>query len=330
MKLVIAFCMCALVATSATAGDWPIQTDGTLLVMNKRGDTVTLLGLGTGKTLATLPTGTEPHEGAASADGRTVVIANTDYQSDSGHTLTVIDIPTRKVRHTIDLGLANPHGIMYMPDDRRVIVTVEGDQAIALVDVDKGRVDRVIPTNGYPCHMVVPSPDGKRAYATSIARGALVVLDLEKGDMVDAIHTGGGAEGFDVSPDGREIWVGNRAEDNVSVVDAASLEIVETLPSEGFPIRLKFALGGEVALVSNATAGLVRVFDTKTRAERGSIAMPEGSAPIGILVAPDGRHAFVANTRANSVAVIDVRAMKRVALLEAGNTPDGMAWVKSN
>ena len=70
----------------------------------------------------------------------------------------------------------------------------------------------------------------------------------------------------------------------------------------------------------------MRVFDAKSREEVGQIAMPEGSAPIGILVAPDQRHAFVANTRANSVALIDTEKMTLVTTLAAGNTPDGMAW----
>lgn len=311
----------------ALGADWPIAVEGTLLVMNKSDDTVTLLGLHTGEPIVTLPTGTEPHEGAVSTDGQIAVIANTDYQSDSGHTLTVIDVPGREVIDTIDLGYGNPHGIQFLPGDgRRVIVTVEGSEAIAIVDVTEGRVTQAIPTPGHPCHMVAAAPGGARAYATSIRRGTLVVLDLEKGEMTGAIETGEGAEGFALSPDGTELWVGNRAADTISIVDTKTLEVAHTLPCEGFPIRVAFAMDGTRVLVSNATAGLVRVFDAEARAELGTIAMPPDSAPIGILVAPDDRHAFVANTRANTVAVIDVEARTLVTTLSAGNTPDGMAW----
>jgi YVTN family beta-propeller protein len=214
---------------------------------------------------------------------------------------------------------------MFMPGGERVIVTVEGSQSIALVNVATGKVD-AIATPDHPCHMVVPSPNGKRAYATSIWRGALVVLDLEKGEMIKAIATGGGAEGFDMAPDGSEIWVGNRADDTVSIVDADKLEVVETIDSKGFPIRLKFAMNGEVVLVSAANANAVRVYDAESRKELGSINMPEGATPIGILVAPNQRHAFIANTRANIVTVIDVETRSVNSTLKAGNTPDGMAW----
>jgi len=293
--------------------------------MNKSDDSVTLIALDTGRTLATLRTGTEPHEGAASPDGRIAVISNTDYNSDTGHKLTVVDVAARKVSGTIDLGYANPHGIMFMPDGRHVIVTVEGSATIAVVDVEAGKVTKAIATPGFPCHMVVPSPDGRRAYATSISRGSLIALDLEKGEVTGVVESGRGAEGFDLSPDGKEVWVGNRAEDSVSIIDAKTLEIVRTVPAEGFPIRVKFAQEGAVVLVSCATGGTVRVVDVESRKELGAIAMEEGSAPIGILVAPDQRHAFVANTRANTVAVIDTKEMKRVTILKAGKTPDGMA-----
>lgn len=56
----------------------------------------------------------------------------------------------------------------------------------------------------------------------------------------------------------------------------------------------------------------------------GSIDMPDGSVPIGILMSPDGHHSFVANTEANVVTVIDVVDLKIEYTLDAGNTPDGM------
>jgi len=328
MRRVLMIALTLLAGAGAVRAEWPLDTEGTLLVMNKRGDNVTLIGLGSGNRLATLPTGTEPHEGACSPDGRWAVISNTDYGSNSGHTLTVVDVAARKVAKTIALGYANPHGIMFMPDGKRVIVTVEGSESIALVDLESEDV-QAIATPGHPCHMVVPSPDGRRAYATSIFRGSLVVVDIDKGEMIKVVETGEGAEGFDMSPDGSEVWVGNRAADTVSIIDTKTLEIATTLAAAGFPIRLKFARGGDVALVSCATASTVRVFDTATRQEIGAIAMPPGAAPIGILVAPDKRHAFVANTRANIVALIDTQDLKLVTTVEAGTTPDGMAWSAS-
>jgi DNA-binding beta-propeller fold protein YncE len=46
--------------------------------------------------------------------------------------------------------------------------------------------------------------------------------------------------------------------------------------------------------------------------------------PIGILVHPDGKRAYVAN--ADVVAIVDLEAWKVVGLLKAGKEPDGMAY----
>jgi len=72
-------------------------------------------------------------------------------------------------------------------------------------------------------------------------------------------------------------------------------------------------------------ASAVRVFERAGRKERGAIAMQGDAAPIGILVAPDQRHAFIANTRSNLVTLIDVEEMTVKNTLRGGNTPDGMA-----
>ena len=48
--------------------------------------------------------------------------------------------------------------------------------------------------------------------------------------------------------------------------------------------------------------------------------------PVGILMTPDGRRAFVANTNANQVTVIDVPGRKVLRTFTTGTEPDGMAW----
>lgn len=74
---------------------------GTLVVTNKTPSTATIVDVASGRTLATLPTGTNPHEIALSSDGALAVI--TDYGGPR-RTLTVIDVPGLRVARTIDLG----------------------------------------------------------------------------------------------------------------------------------------------------------------------------------------------------------------------------------
>jgi DNA-binding beta-propeller fold protein YncE len=97
---------------------------GTLVVTNKSVSTATIIDVGSGRILATLPTGQGPHELVLSSDGGTAVV--TDYSGDPGRTLTVIDVAARRVVRTIDLGdHRRPHGIVFLPGDSLVAVTSE-------------------------------------------------------------------------------------------------------------------------------------------------------------------------------------------------------------
>lgn len=334
-----------LPAAAAAAGE------GTLVVLNKSEATASLIDLGEGRTVATAPTGKGPHEAAVSPDGRLAVVADYGVRGEPGSTLTVIDVPAAKVVKTIDLGEHHrPHGVVWLADGKRVAVTVEESQALALVDVEAGKVVRVLPTGQNVSHMVAITPDGSRAFVANIGSGSVTVLDLEGGKHLRDIPTGAGAEGIDITPDGREVWVTNRSADTVTVLDAASLEIVKELDlkdpdapgAKPFPIRARCTPDGRHVLVSNANTAEVVVFDARSRELLRRIPMKlsaedldgrlfggqfgESSVPIGILIPPDGKRAYIANANADQVSVLDLEEWKLVGNLKTGREPDGMAW----
>jgi YVTN family beta-propeller protein len=320
-----------------------LNASGTLLVLNKSDDTVSLIDLASQKTAATLPTGDGPHEVAVSADGKTAVVTNYGTADAPGRSLTVIDVPAKKAVRTIDLGeYRRPHGIAWLKGNE-VAVTVEGSKAMLIVDVAAGKVLQAIPTGQDVSHMVAISSKHGRAFVANIGSGSATVIDLAKRAHVTDIVTGKGAEGIDVSPDGGEVWVTNRDANTVSVIDAATLKITATLEPGAVPIRVKFVSGGKHALVSNARSGDVSVFDTATKQRIASIPMQakavegkeqrlfgnqfgQGPVPVGILVAPGVPVAFVANTNADIVSVIDLKSWQIVERLTAGKEPDGLGY----
>ena len=48
---------------------------------------------------------------------------------------------------------------------------------------------------------------------------------------------------------------------------------------------------------------------------------------VGILVTPDDRTAYVANTQDDKISVIDLETWVLDGEILAGDEPDGMAWV---
>ncbi|MGE0455555.1 MAG: cytochrome D1 domain-containing protein [Vicinamibacteria bacterium] len=339
--------MLALVSVALLAA---ANASGTLVVLNKAEATASLIDLATGKVVKTLPTGQGPHEAAVSPDGRLALAANYGTREEPGSTLTVIDVAGAAVAKTISLGeYRRPHGVLWL-DGSRAAVTCEGSQALVVVDVANGVVEAAVVTGQNVSHMVAVTPDGARAFVANIGSGSATAIDLRGPKLLGQIATGKGAEGIDVTPDGREAWVTNREADSVSVIDTKTLAVVATLQSKAFPIRVKITPDGKLALVSNARSGDVAVFDVASRRELRRVPMKRGSletaaargpeqrlqvvpgaaatdpVPIGIVISPDGRTAWVANTSTDTVSVIDVAAGAVTGTLRAGKEPDGMAY----
>src|SRR6266511_587944 len=84
-----------------------------LVVLNKSDHEAALVDPRTHQVLAKLPTGRGPHEVAVSPDGRTAYVSNYgvfgvfregQQQQEPGNSLSVLDLESRSVRDTFDLG----------------------------------------------------------------------------------------------------------------------------------------------------------------------------------------------------------------------------------
>ncbi len=140
------------------------------------------------------------------------------------------------------------------------------------------------------------------------------------------IPVGRGPEGFDVSPDGKELWTAHMGDGRISVIDLAAKKVDVTIDAGArAPNRLKFTPDGKLALVSEIAGGGLVVLDTRARTVTKRVALGRGAS--GILIPPDGLHAYVALTGNNAVAVIDLKTLSEVGRLSTGSGPDGMAWL---
>jgi len=322
-------------------GILPAARGATLVVANKAEATASLIDLENGAVVATLPTGEGPHEVGISPDGRFAMVSNYGRRGSPGQSLTLVDIPSASVVKTIDLGeYRSPHGIEWL-DDARVAVTVEANQALIVVDVETGAVSHAIETGQQTSHMVALDPARQRAYTSNIGSGSLTVLDLEADGRIRNIETGKGAEGLTVTGRDGHIWVTNREDDTITVVDGDSLEVLKTFPSEGFPIRAAATPKGQV-LVTRARAGDLAIYDAASFEEIRVVPFDidsmgsedrlfgdrfgDSSVPIGVVVDGVGEHAFVAHANADVITEVDLSNGDIVRLLRAGKEPDGMGY----
>jgi streptogramin lyase len=140
------------------------------------------------------------------------------------------------------------------------------------------------------------------------------------------VKVGRGPEGFDVSPDGKQLWTCHMGDGKISVVDLASMKAVKTIDAGARALnRLKFTPDGSLALVSDIFGGEVILIDVTSQLVKARVKVGRGAS--GILIPPDGSRAFVAATGDNVIAVIDLKSLKELARFHTGPGPDGMAWL---
>lgn len=297
---------------------------GTLVVTNKSPSTATIIDVASGRTLATLPTGQGPHEIVLTSDGGTAVV--TDYGGPPRKTLTVIDVPARRVMRTIDLGeYIAPHGIQFLPGDSVVAVTTEVTGHVVLVNIHAGAVRTAVPTQHRGSHMVGVTADGARGYTGDIGSNTVSELDLRAGTFVRAFDVPAQPEAINVTPDGKEVWVGSNATGRVSVIDPATGAVRTAAEGFGWPYRILFTPDGQQVLMPDLRREELRFLDRASRRELGRIAFP-GGGPQGITITPDGRYAFQSLSTQGRAAIVDVRTRTVVGYLQTGETPDGVVY----
>jgi DNA-binding beta-propeller fold protein YncE len=313
----------ALAASSTVSAAQVPGLTGTLIVTNKAPATATVIDIGSGRILGTIPTGAGPHEIALSSDGRLAVV--TDYGGQPGRSLTVIGLPLMRVVRTIDLGTyTRPHGIAFLPGDSLVVVTSESSENVVVVNAVTGTVARAIATQGRGSHMVAVTADGARAYTGNIGSNTVSELDLRSGKFTRSWNVPAQPEAINVTPDGKEVWVGSNATGRVSVIDVASGTVTTAAEGVRWPYRILFTPDLNTVLLPDLRGEELRFVDRSSRRELARTSFP-GGGPQGIAITPDGRFIFQSLSSQGRVAIIDTRT-RATFHLAAGETPDGIAY----
>ncbi len=331
MKTIALGLVSILLGTSALFSQ--TSQSSSLLILAKKDSMLLIVDPGSLKVVAKLPAGPDPHELIASPDGSTAYISN--YGGGAYNTLTVIDLGAKKVLPVIDLGpLRGPHGLAYAGG--KVWFTAEAAKAIGSYDAATKKIDWIMGTGQNRTHMIYVFPDLRRIVTTNVSSGT--VSWIEKGSNSGPMAVPGGdwnetvipvsrgSEGFDVSPDKKEIWVANAGNGTVSIINTASKIVTQTLDANVKGAnRLKFTPDGKRVLISSLNLPDVAVFDAASRKELKRIKIGHGAA--GIEIQPDGSRAYVACSPDGYVAVIDLHSLEIAGQIEAGQGPDGLAWV---
>lgn len=300
-----------------------------LLVLEKNDKSLAIVDPATLKVTGRIPAGEDPHEIVASEDGKYAYISNYGAFQNPQHTLSVADLTQEKALPSIDLGaLCAPHGLDII--NGKVYFTAEGSKMIGRYDPSAHQIDWVLGVGQNRTHMLLVAKDESRIFTSNVNADSIGVLDRDKnGDASGWVETyiavGKGPEGFDVSPNGKELWAANSHDGTVSVIDVASKKVVQSFDLHTkFVNRVKFTPDGKQVLMTDLGTGDLIVLDAASRKEVKRINLGHGVA--GILIIPDGSRAYVAVSPDSQVAVVDLKTLTVTGRISTGKGPDGMAW----
>lgn len=96
-------------------------------------------------------------------------------------------------------------------------------------------------------------------------------------------------------------------------------------------ILITVTSSADALVVLNKVEASASLIDLATGEERARLPTGAGpheaaTAPVGILLHPNGKRAFVANTNADVVTVLDLEPLAVSGRLRAGKEPAGMAY----
>lgn len=336
--ILLATCVCS--SLSLQAQSTPRKA---LLALSKADHVLAIIDPASLKVLARVPVGSDPHEVIASADGKTAWV--TIYGGGSLHELNVIDLVAQKALPTIDTRpLYGPHGLTFA--DGKVWFTAEGSKAFGHYDPATSQLDWCMGTGQDRTHMIYVTPDGKHVYTTNVSSGTVSILvdtllppptgpngqafpgARARNEWIQTvIPVSKGSEGFDVSPDGRELWTAASDDGTVAIIDIAAKKVTAKLDAKALGAnRLKFTPDGKLVLISSLRTGDLIIYDAATHKEVKRLNIGHGGA--GILIDTDGSRAFIGCTPDNYVAIVDLKTLSVAGHIDLAG-PDGLAWAIS-
>ncbi len=261
-----------------------VQAAGTVYVSSEKDHRIVLFDADTYKKKGFIETGERPRAIAFSPDKAFLYAATGDSD-----VIEVIDIAKHAVVDELEVG-DDPEMFDVSVDGKYLYTTLEEDAQLSIFNLEDKSVETI--DVGEEPEGVLTHPGGKLVYVTSEEANLVHVVDITTNEVLANITVGNRPRRFAFSPNLNELWVSNELSGSVSIINAATNSVSETIDflPKGF-----------------------RNTDV---------------TPVGLLIDEPSDRAYVALGRANHVAVVELSSRKIVEYILVGNRAWGMALDK--
>ena len=229
-----------------------------------------------------------------------------------------------------------PSAIVVSGDGRKLFAALSDAKQLAVVDLPDARVIRKVRIPAEPTGLAL-SRDDRRVYvACAAATSSVLEIDAASGEIITSVPAGHTATAPALSPDGKRLYVCNRFDHNVSVIDLEHRREIARVAAVREPVAAAVSTDGRELWVANllpagpanrygvlAAGAVVNVVDTRTF-QTAQVRLITGTTSArGIALTADGKYALLTHIlaryhlptirvngswmNANALTVIDVR-----------------------
>lgn len=260
----------------------------TLWVLDDKGNGLTRIDPATGKMGETVPVD-DPYNLYFTPDGQEAIVV-----AESLHRLDFRDAHTMTLKYSLPVPCDGVNHLDFSEDGRYLIASCEFDGKLLKVDVASRTVLATLRFAGHSMPQDVRlSPDGQIFYVADMGLGGVHEIDGLHFSREGFLRTGKGAHGLYASRDSKFLYVSNRGEGSISVLDLAKRKVVKKwrIPHGGSPDMGGLSADGSVLWLSGRYDSEVYAFDTRSGKLMARIAV--GKGPHGLCVYPQpGRYSL--------------------------------------
>ncbi len=303
-------------------GERRAATAETLLVGNKGEDTISFIDLASGRELTRAAGGRMPHEIAISPDGREAAVVAygeaaidifdiatrtrtrridlSSYQAPHGlvwladgrlvattersRSLTIVDTRRNDAVSAVATEQEGTHMVVVSPDRSRAYTANIAAGSVTVIDLNRGTKLRDIAVGGRP-EGIALARGGRELWVGDLEGGRVQAFDTASFARLAEVKTGAVPIRVLTSPDERWVVTSNFGAGTLTVIDAATRQVVRELRVSG----------------------------------------QREAAQVTILFSPDGRRLYAAETGRDQVAEVDFATGRVLRRLAAGKNGDGLA-----
>jgi len=194
-------------------------------------------------------------------------------------------------------------------DESRLPPPDRAADGIGVVDAATRKLLRTLPSGADPEAFDLVND---QVFVSNEDTAQASIVSATDGKVVQSIGVGAEPEGVTARPDGKVVYVTSEADNRVDVIDVGQRRVVARIAVGARPRSVAFLADGSRAYVTNELSASVSVIEASAHTVLQTIRLPAGPdgtppKPMGIVIAPDGEHAYVTTGRAGGIIELTLR-----------------------